>query len=500
MSDLRKFSEKVSIPLSALLFTGFAAYLLICLYKLIRIDGDFIVHLAEVRTIYDDMFRVHHESMVGADAGALFYTPYHLLWAAIGKALGVTPYVALQLAGVVNILLLILSAIYFVGTFIQGPTKYLAAAFFLLLSVLFRTKVYTWSSEVALDTLVNITPYPSILARSMALFFWAAMERRIQKRSAPHPALLAPLFTFLLISHPVTATWVALMVAMRAVLLKDRVQAGQLVAPIVVGIMLSLLWPQVSFLNRAIASPYEHSPYARMPFRHIWPLYLIFAGAMAAGYARRYPFFVVGFLATGFVFSVSALLHVERFARYLFFLEIFPQLVLTLFVFEGLIRNDLSRRAQLVRLGVFGFLLAGCIFLHGGENSTAKDLASLSPAHTRMNLAGESWRTVIKKEDITLVSSPYLANEIFLHTGARTVVGVNSDFVIGGAQRRLEKESFFSGKSSDSQGKEFLAKFHVTRVVVEETVGFENIQSIRKLLGEPVAKLPGVMIFDVKPL
>lgn len=60
--------------------------------------GDFNVYIAAVHALYRDLLHPSDVSLGVPSGNMVFYGPYEVLVAAIGKALGATPYRALELA------------------------------------------------------------------------------------------------------------------------------------------------------------------------------------------------------------------------------------------------------------------------------------------------------------------------------------------------------------------------------------------------------------------
>src|SRR5439155_23469537 len=97
----------VKMRRSLILYAGLAGFVIYYSIQVFRNpwDGDIHVYLAVVHALYVDPWLPRHEAIAVEGAYSVMYSPYMVLIAIMGKILQVSPYRAIQLAGVANLLL-----------------------------------------------------------------------------------------------------------------------------------------------------------------------------------------------------------------------------------------------------------------------------------------------------------------------------------------------------------------------------------------------------------
>ena len=105
--DTPKSGSDRSRVQALILWTGLAGFVVVFgSYGFIAPwDGDFNVYIAAVHALYRNLWQPSDVSLGVPTGNAQIYSPYLILVALTGKLLGVTPYRALQFAGIVNIAL-----------------------------------------------------------------------------------------------------------------------------------------------------------------------------------------------------------------------------------------------------------------------------------------------------------------------------------------------------------------------------------------------------------
>lgn len=507
-NDLRA-KPKLEIIVPLILFALFFAYLTLCIFKLPG-QGDFDIHLAEIHALYLDSFHVRHESITDADSSALFFTPYHVFWAAVGKILRLHEYPLLQLAGMVNILFLFFASVYFFSACLPGPAKYGAALLFILISSLCRTKVYGWSSEASLSLLGPIASYPSVFARAAALFCFGCAIKFLARPRLFQASAIAFLVWFTLISHPLTASWMIVVLGTWAALTyglpaRRRSAPFFLAVTIVLGAVAVLAWPSVSFLVWGpissllpkLARIKEGTPFVGTPFAHIWPVYLLAALVACSGFAKKYFFIVSGFLASLLVFLAGWAVGIEHSSRYVFFMEVFPQILLALYLQREL-ATDKGRLRRLASLAATVLLLTGGGVLWSFEGVR-------SPLYLLNRPFADSsyfsrWlmlKPYLSNRDRVLILHPEWSPQVFAATSARSFAGRWASYMADGQERLLAQSQFFNIESDNRRRNEIIKRYHITRVIVT-TERKDLLAVVKSLIGEPVFQDEFLTVFAVR--
>jgi len=166
--------------------------------------GDFWEHAAAVRELATHPFSPRHPMLL-VDTPHTFYTPYALFVAAISRSAKLGPIASLAAAGMVNLLLLLISLRVFISSYVREDVE--KTSFYTLLFMLFLwgSSPWFWSGFLHMDALGYVLPYPSTFSAAL-LFFSFAIYLRILRGA--RLAWFIPLFLFiptLLLTHPTTA-------------------------------------------------------------------------------------------------------------------------------------------------------------------------------------------------------------------------------------------------------------------------------------------------------
>jgi hypothetical protein len=319
-----------ALPL--LVFAAFVAYYsLACFHS--RWIGDLQMYSAGVAQLYRDLFHPGHEAMNAPGDQSTVYTVYLVAVAAGGKLLGVTPYRALQLAGVANLLLYVLAIAYFFSRVSMHRRFLVPAALFLIVSLFLRWDHFGWSSETSASTFLSIQAYPSTLGWSLALVAFGLVEDFLRDGRRTPLGLLLFVLWLLLLTHVLTASWVVGIVGLRAlhdaVVRKAWRRPAALLATIGVAVALTAVWPYYSFFGqRSLGGVSERAAHGKRPFQDFFGLYVVAAPCLLwlLLRARRHGFWALGFVATLCALRVQQALGIDYGNRYTFFMGFFAQL------------------------------------------------------------------------------------------------------------------------------------------------------------------------------
>ncbi|WP_157407223.1 hypothetical protein [Actinomadura atramentaria] len=162
--------------------------------------GDFRLHLATIDGLRRDPLDPR-DPMVGAGEGSPYYSPYTVFLAFAGWGVGART--VLEIAGLVNIALLLTGFWRLVGRRAGAFPAVLAVVFTLLL---WGTEPRDWSGFLDLYSLSWTLTYPSTFATALMLLTWdVALSWLDRPGGWRRPALLAALCWVIVLTHPFTA-------------------------------------------------------------------------------------------------------------------------------------------------------------------------------------------------------------------------------------------------------------------------------------------------------
>jgi hypothetical protein len=212
--------------------------------------GDFWEHAAAVRELAQAPFDPSHP-LFALDAAHLDFAPYPLALGLFAKITGVSAVSTLEIAGMVNLVLLLIGFRLFVRVFSERRTAPFYALVFLLL--LYGWSPWSASGLLHLNALGGVLSYPSTFAIAVGFFTVALFARWLRSGgSAWWLVAVALMATAAVLTHPVSAVFIYPTLA--ALVLESR-RAGTLevLAPsaltIAASIALALVWPYFSLVT-----------------------------------------------------------------------------------------------------------------------------------------------------------------------------------------------------------------------------------------------------------
>ncbi|MBC6464777.1 hypothetical protein [Actinomadura alba] len=165
--------------------------------------GDFRLHLATVHALSTDLWSPA-DPLVGAASGSPYYSPYMVLLGAVSALTGAAPQTVLEVAGVVNVVVLLVAVRRFCRHLGGGPLVAALAVVFTLL--LWGLRPTEWSGFLGLTSLSWTMSYPSVIGTALMLLLWDAFLRyRSGDRGPRALAVITVLGALLLLTHPFTA-------------------------------------------------------------------------------------------------------------------------------------------------------------------------------------------------------------------------------------------------------------------------------------------------------
>lgn len=472
-------------------FVSFVAYFsLLCL----RPDwgGDFQMYCSGISRLYHDMRHPLHEAVAVASEQSTVYTVYLVGLALLGKSLALTPFQVLQVAGVVNLPLLVGAVCYLFSRVSIHRRWLLPAACFLFCATCVHWRHYGWSSALMLTNVQYVQPYPSTFAWSAAFFGFGLMEELKQRARPRDFAVLALVTAVLLLTHVLTASWVVGIGGLFA--LHTAAQRRSLkplgCAALVLGLALvpAALWPYSPFFGqKSLVGIKEGAPFGGFPWKEFPLTYAV--GLVCLGYLwwrlRRHGFWIVSLVATLGALGIWHLIHFEFGDRYALF-ALFPLqfataevMAIGLYLVLGLPSALPERAFRWEKPAALAALAVICLsWLPSPMLETARQsktwgrmpsVASIlgRPAqHDAYYQALTPLNPHLSEADIVLTPVSRAVFDLASVTGASVVASPNAWSVPDRVARVQAVNEFFAPKTSSSLRLEIARRWHATRVLV----------------------------------
>jgi alpha-1,6-mannosyltransferase len=163
---------------------------------------DLMLHIAVIRRL---MLNPLHPGNPVIDTGgsSIYYSPYMLGLALLGKVSGISAYPMLKLGAVVNITLLVTGVYRFVRTLSQA--RWAPPLTFVGLLFWWGTKVIAFSGFMSLISLGDTEAYPSTLATGLTLHLWTWLNDGGRTLRSPRRSVgIGVLFGLILLIHQFT--------------------------------------------------------------------------------------------------------------------------------------------------------------------------------------------------------------------------------------------------------------------------------------------------------
>jgi hypothetical protein len=257
-------SERVDPPSEPHSFFRRHAYAILATLLVVAMAGhtvnqkwaspDFWFHLAAVREFAHSLLHPGNPLVVG-NAGDPYLSPYTFALGAIVRATGIDAVDALAVAGLVNLVLLLTALRRFVMTVSNAEFAPLLTLIFTLTAWGFTT--WRWSGFFSLNSLGTVLPLSSTFASAVGLFTVTAICSWLRDGRVWRLVLIGALAPLVLLSHPITGMWIALVGAafviseMKASNMSRVLALGGVVAA---GGLVALLWPFASIWQTLVKS------------------------------------------------------------------------------------------------------------------------------------------------------------------------------------------------------------------------------------------------------
>ena len=452
-------------------------------------SGDVHVYLAAIHALYAQPWLPAHPYLTAVPESYV-YTPYILSVSAVGQALDLTPYRALQVAALGNAAFLYGAVFLFFRTFSAVRWSVWGPVGFLIATLLLRSESYVWSSELSLPTLRFIVSYPSVLAWAVALVCFVLAHRALHGTPRRWESLLlGGLLWFVTLSHQLTASWVIGLLGVMGIvaLVEHGVTKGRAVLRlgVTMGVALgmTLLWPYFEIGSVfALTGVSEGAPFGTRPLQLSPFAYGLALLSLAMGRpSGRYRLWIWAFIATAGAWATFRLLGISFGDRYVYFM---------LFIAHFLAADGLAwslawwrrRRPDLrARIGgmeavtatypaLFGIaLLLSPIFRRYWFQAVVLPLMLVTSGASTEARYYDRWtsaRSVVQPSDVLMAPDERESVDLAAVTGARAIWGIFSWTVPQAAARAQDTRLFFDSTTSPAVRWEALRRWSASRVVL----------------------------------
>jgi hypothetical protein len=497
--------------------------------------GDLGRHAAAVASLYQNFLQPSHEAMAAPGHTSEMHTPYIVAVAGLGRLLGVTPYRALQLVSVANLIFYVCAIWLFFRTFSIVRDCWIPPVAFLLLSLFLRDSVYTWSSETSFASMRLTQAYPSLFGWGVALTMFSVADRYLRLGRNGYLPVIGLGIWVLVLSHTVTASWVIGVVALRSMFELVESRSGQVEAAepnrprprgrtralmlsgaMVSGIVLTYLWPYFDITQvHGMWHIAEGSKFGRRPFRDMARLYAL---ALPAGVwllvLRKHVFLIVSFVATWAALQLFRFVGFEYGNRYAFFQAFFAQVAVAEVIGVAflLASNQTRRLPDAISIGrrvQHAILLFAGAALVMTATAPVRDLESqrgrpllgfrelmaLPPTHDAYYRRFEALRAHLGAGDVVLMPITSDAWNLASITGARVVVSPFAFRVPDYAERVQDVARFLSPESVPEARAAILRRYGVTRILLTDE--YLHLRSaLSRRFGPPLVVGSSSALFD----
>lgn len=236
-----------SLRAAEAVFSGLLVVLLVTRAASGQWLGDFWEHSAVVRELAARPLAPRHP-LFDLDAPHAFASPYAAGAALVSRLAGLTPTLTLELAGVLNLMVLLIGLRAFVRAVSPRPAAPLLALLFTL--TLWGADAWRYSGFFHLASIGYVMPYPSTLAAGLTLLLLAAHAGPQEPAGAAgvlRVALTAAAGAIVLLLHPLT--FLLLACGLGAFDARPNRGAARLVATLAGAVLIAAPWPYFPLLQ-----------------------------------------------------------------------------------------------------------------------------------------------------------------------------------------------------------------------------------------------------------
>jgi hypothetical protein len=299
---------------------------------------DFWEHSAVVKELSTHPIHPQHP-LLKVDKAHPFFSPYLLFIGLLSRFASLTPITALAIAGVLNLLLLLISLRLFIHCFFNKHQD--AIGFYALIFILFLwpAQAWNWSGFIHFSVLGYVLPYPSTFAIAITFLIFSIYYKALHSMSKIKLLLCGVFTTLVILTHPTTAVFTVLglfsitlqqfkCIGLRALFTGLFILIG--------AVSLVCLWPYYSFWDLIKANNPEFHTSSYIMYKEIfmcfWPNLLLspFALTLLISRLRRNKFdaLMLMFCSAVIVYIVAYFTGLYGVGRIILFVAIIIQVVL----------------------------------------------------------------------------------------------------------------------------------------------------------------------------
>jgi hypothetical protein len=445
--------------------------------------SDYWEHSAVLRAWIQNLANPEHP-MIGGEVSSPRFSPHFLIVAVLARLLGVDAIGAMSIAEVLNTALLLVGIYVFFRTYFRSR---LASLFGLLVMFGSWLDAPHFSNVYKLDVYFSVAGYPSnaTLAVTLITFTIAVIVLRSERERRGLLGLLAVLFGYIYITHPLTAmmslTGALILAAVEpGIARRRRVLVG---GSVVAGLLLSALWPYYPAIRMVtggtvdrVSNDIEEGSFTLHPF-YAPDMMFDIVGYAIVGVAlipyflirRKQLFLALGPLPLLAVFLANAFVQLPLGHRFILLATFYFQASLVWLLLRLVSRDTLAAawwKAPAVRalvasaIGIFFVYLAYDNVKDARKRFTRAMLVRESPTvrfgRRVAELVGPN--AVVLADKLTSWSLPTF--------GTHVVAFHHRNPLVPDALERNAAVARFLGSASDDKREEILERYKVTHVIV----------------------------------
>jgi hypothetical protein len=515
---------------SATIFLGFIGYYgLVC----IRPDwgGDFQLYCAGIARLYRDLLHPLHEAIDVPSSQSTLYTPGLVGLALIGKLMGVTPFGVLQIAGIFNLVLFAAGACFLFSRVSIHREWWLAAACFLLVTLLLRWHHFGWASELSLTNLQYIQPYAGTFAWGLAFIAFGLLEDLRTRGRWIELVALTAILSLLLSIHMFTASWVIGVTGLFATGVSIRQRSVRPLAWAAAAVSLAfvpaLLWPYAPFMDQFGDTPLVRSirfinsgePWAKAPLASFPTLYAV--GVPCFAYVwwrlRRHGFWFVALVASVAMVLLLRQLGQSQVSRYAALVVFFPQFIvaevatLGILALLGPLRElpperrfpscDRPLSIAVLSVAAFSWLVSpmGAVARRGegyGRLLSIRALLRRRSAQDAYYHEFSDVATFVNAADVVMMPVSRAVLDFASITGASVVATPLAMRVIDGNERFHAVARFFD-KQTDGDARLSIARQYGATKILLPSSAFQLLPALTETFGDPISKGQDRALFSI---
>lgn len=440
-------------------------------------SSDFWEHAAVVRELSLRPLAPRHP-LLAVDAPHAYASPYHLAVGLAARVTGAAPTTALAIAGLVNMVLLVLALRRFLQRLPYGE----AAAPYALLFIIFLwgKDVWMWSGFFHIGMLGYNASYPSTFAAAAMFLCLSVLMDALDSGRTGLFAAISLLVALCMLTHPPTAL---VLFAGLAALFVARARrfwatAGLLFGAVSAGVALALAWPYFPVLKLFADQPPEFHSWSGVFYQgvvgQIWPAILALPVLVwRLRDNRRDPLvLLVALLAV--IYAIGGITGRYGLGRTIAYIVVFIQIALAFAAVQW--ESQLpTGRSWLVPAGSVVSALA--LFAHNKP-----PLPRIIRVDRQVWPEAKAILGPVRPGDVVLADSrtSYLVPAL---SGGRVVAWRHPVYWIPDhAERRKAQDQFF-GTATDQERRAVIARYHVQWILLDRREVLLGPEEERRLLG-----------------